>query len=73
MAHEAHAHDAHDNAGVLGGLLDLTAVGLGIGMGVGGLFALAGKLSVPAWFGMAAVLAIIGAVIGSMWGGRRGY
>lgn len=72
MVHEAHA-ETHDNPGILGGLADGSAIGLGIGMLVGGLLALRGVINVPAWGGLVAVTASIGATLGSMWGKNRGY
>jgi hypothetical protein len=72
MAHEAH-ESSHDNPGVLGGMLDGTAIGLGSGVGVCGILFIAGQITLPIWAAGAAVTAIIGAIGGSIWGKNRGY
>lgn len=73
MQHNEHAAKGHEAAGALGGVLDGVAVGLGFGMAVGGLVALRGVLSVPAWFGIVTVTTLIGGILGSIWGKNRGY
>lgn len=71
MTEEHHASE--HPAGSLGGILDLTAVGLGYGIVIAGLFSYKGHLTVTEWFAIAAVTAVVGAIVGNIWGTNRGY
>lgn len=74
MAHDAHeGESSHDNPGILGGLLDGTAIGLGAGIFIGGMFWYRSFIPMPAWVGITGSTAFIGALLGSWWGKNRGY
>lgn len=73
MAEHAHATESHENPGILGGLCDGAAVGLGSGLVIGGVCFIGGWISGGAWVGLIATNLTLGVILGSVWGKNRGY